>query len=270
MATPPEGFEGIDTSVPNIARMQDYYLGGANNFEADRAAAEMVLRLIPSIRTAAVENRRFLRIAVRYLAGLAGITQFIDIGPGLPANGAAHEVAREVRPGVRVAYVDNDPAVIAHASALLSGDASAIAVAGDLRQPADLLADPEIRSHLDFGRPVGVFLLAILHFVADDYVPGVIAALRDALAPGSYVVITHIGGYVTRRTTAEEGDAALRVYASAGQPVFPRAEVEFTRLLDGFELIDPAVLAEAPAPPDERDVASGEAIVGWRLVARRM
>lgn len=270
MATPPEGIEGIDTSVPNIARMQDYYLGGTNNFEADRAAAEQVLRLIPSIRAAAVENRMFLRIAVRYLAGLAGITQFIDIGPGLPTNGAAHEVAQAVRPGTRVAYVDYDPAVIAHASALLAEDDSAIAVLADLRQPADLLADPEIRQHLDFDQPVAVFLLAILHFIADDYIPGIIAALRDALAPGSYVVITHIGGYMTRRTTAEEGDAAMRVYARAGLPVFPRAKVEFTRLLDGFELIDPAVMAQAPAPPEERATASGEGIIGWRLVARKL
>ena len=268
MGTPPKGLSGIDTSVPNIARMQDYYLGGANNFEADRAAAEQVLRLIPSIRAAVIENRRFLRVAVRYLAGQAAMSQFIDIGTGLPANGAVHEVAQAVSPGVRVAYVDYDPSVIAHAGALLSGDGSAIAVLGDLRQPADLLADLEIREHLDFGRPVAVLLLGILHFIADDYIPGIFAALRDALAPGSYVVITHIGGYVTRRTTAEEGDAALRVYAAAGQPAFPRAEVEFTRLLDGFELIDPAVMVTAAAP-GERDVVSGEGIVGWRLVARK-
>jgi hypothetical protein len=263
MGTPPEGFAGFDTSVPNIARMQDYFLGGTNNFEADRAAAEQVLRLIPSIRAAVIENRRFLRVAVRYLAGQAGITQFIDI-----ANGAVHEVAQAVSPGVRVAYVDYDPAVIAHAGALLSGNGSAIAVLGDLRQPADLLADPEIREHLDFGRPLAVLLLGILHFIADDYIPGIVAALRDALAPGSYVVITHVGGYMTRRTTGEEGDAALRVYARAGQPAFPRAEVEFSRLLDGFELIDPVVMAAAAAP-DELDTASGEGTVGWRLVARR-
>jgi hypothetical protein len=269
MGTSPEEFAGIDTSVPNIARMQDYYLGGTNNFEADRAAAEKVLQLIPSIRAAVIENRRFLRVAVRYLAGEAGVTQFLDIGTGLPANGAVHEVARAVCPGVKVAYVDYDPSVIAHAGALLSSEDNAIAVIGDLRQPADLLADPEIREHLNFGRPVAVLLLGILHFIADDYIPGIIAALRDALAPGSYVVITHIGGYVTRRTTAEEGDAALRVYATAGQPAFPRAEVEFTRLLDGFELIDPAVMVAAAAP-DERDAASGEAIVGWRLVARKI
>jgi hypothetical protein len=250
--------------------MQDYYLGGTNNFEADRAAAVRIDGMSRSTCSAAVENRRFLRIAIRYLAGQAGITQFIDIGPGLPANGAAHEVAQAVSPGTRVAYVDHDPAVIAHADALLSADDTAIAIAADLRQPADLLADPELQAHLDFARPVAVFMLAILHFIADDYLPGIVAALRDALAPGSYVLITHIGGYVTRRTPAEEGDAALHVYAAAGQPVFPRAEVEFTRLLDGFELIDPAVLGEAAAPEEERAAASGEAIVGWRLVARKL
>jgi hypothetical protein len=249
--------------------MYDYYLGGANNFEADRAAAEQVLQLVPAVRVAVVENRKFLGVAVRYLAAQAGITQFLDIGTGLPANGAVHEIAHEVNPAVRVAYVDHDPAVVTHAATLLSGTDGAVAVAGDLRQPADLLADPEIHAHLNMGRPVAVILLAVLHFIADEYIPGIIAALRDGLAAGSYVVITHVGGHVNRWTPNEEGDAALRIYASARQPVFPRAEVEFARFLDGFELIDPSVMASA-ARSWEADAATGNGVIGWRLVARKL
>ena len=271
MSSEPEGITGIagvDVSVPNAARMHDYYLGGSNNFEADRTAAEEVLRFVPAIRPAAIENRRFLGVAVRWLAGQGGITQFLDIGTGLPANGAVHEIAAAVSPAARVVYADYDPTVIAHGNALLSGTDSAIAVGGDLRQPADLLADPEVAEHLDLSQPVAVFLLAILHFIADDYIPGIIAALRDALAPGSYVIISHVGGYKSRRAS-DGDDEALRIYARARQPVFPRAEAEFTRLLDGFELLDPAILA-AGSPASERDAATGEGIIGWRLVARRL
>ena len=269
MGAPPEGFAGIDTSVPNIARMQDYYLGGTNNFAADRAAAEQVLRLIPSIRAAAMENREFLRVAVRYLAGQAGITQFIDIGTGLPANGAVHEVAQAVSRGVRVAYVDYDPAVIAHAGALLSGDDSAIAVLGDLRharRPArpdlEIRERPRLRA-AGRGAPAGDLALRRRRLHPRNH-----RGPSRRACPGSYVVITHIGGYVTRRTTAEEGDAALRVYAAAGHRPSPAPRWSSPGSWTALRLIDPVVMATA-ATPDKRDVASGEGVVGWRLVARK-
>jgi hypothetical protein len=146
--------------------MYDYYLGGKDNFAADRVAAEEIIRLVPVTRAEAMTNRQFLRLAVRYLATDAGISQFLDIGVGLPTRGAVHEVAREVCEDARVAYVDYDPVVISHANALLARPDRSVAVRGDLREPAALLADPVIRGHLDFGRPVAVFLLAILHFIA--------------------------------------------------------------------------------------------------------
>jgi hypothetical protein len=269
MSGQPEGIPGVDSSVPNLARMYDYYLGGSNNFEADRTAAEQMLRLAPALRTAAVDNRAFLGAAARWLAAQAGITQFLDIGTGLPANGAVHEVV----PAARVVYVDYDPEVIAHAAALLYAGRlldRVMVILGDLREPANLLADPELRRHLDLRRPVAVSLVAILHFIPDDYIPGIIGALHDALAPGSYVVISHIGGYTTRRVTADDDDASLRVFARARRPIFPRAQVEFTRLLDGFELINPAVVTPASIAAPEHDIATTEGITGWRLLAQRV
>jgi len=137
---------GLDVTTPNVARMYDYYLGGKDNFESDRIAAEEVLALVPGLRRAAVENRRFLRRVVRFLAAEAGVTQFLDIGVGLPTQGAVHEVAREVNPHARVVYVDYDPVVVSHGQALLTVTDLSIMVQGDLRRPAELLANPEVRA----------------------------------------------------------------------------------------------------------------------------
>ena len=141
-----------------------------------------------------MENRRFLRRVVRFLAAEAGVTQFLDIGVGLPTQGAVHEVAREVNPHARVVYVDYDPVVVSHGQALLAVTDLSILVQGDLRRPAELLAKPEVRAHLDFGQPVAIGLFAILHFLrtADDPA-GIVARLRDAVAPGSYLAVSHIG-----------------------------------------------------------------------------
>jgi len=144
----------IDTSTANVARMYDYYLGGKDNFEADRIAAEQVLVQLPGQRRSALENRRFLRRAVGFLAGQAGIDQFLDIGVGLPTQGAVHEVAHEINPRSHVAYVDYDPVVVAHANALLATPDQSVVVTEDIRRPRELLANPVIRRHLDFDRPV--------------------------------------------------------------------------------------------------------------------
>jgi S-adenosyl methyltransferase len=151
---------GLDVTTPNVARMYDYYLGGKDNYQADRIAAEKVLALVPGLRRAAVENRRFLRRVVRFLAAEAGVSQFLDIGVGLPTQGAVHEVVREVNPGARVVYADYDPVVVTHGQALLAVTDLSIMVRGDLRRPADLLARPEVRAHLDFGQPVAIGLFA--------------------------------------------------------------------------------------------------------------
>jgi SAM-dependent methyltransferase len=263
--------EGVDASVPNVARMYDYYLGGKDNFAADRAAAEEIMRLVPETRAEALSNRAFLRVAVRYLTAQAGISQFLDIGTGLPTQGALHEVAAETCADARVAYADYDPVVVMHAQAVLASAGRSIAVRADLRDPAALLASPEIRNHLDFTRPAGVFLLAVLHFIADEDNPaGIIATLRDALAPGSYLVISHIvpGRVRNRQVDSHVAARIHEIYGQATERLHPRTPEQVTGLLDGFELIKPEALAAYAQFPDHGGTASASP-VGWRVLARK-
>jgi hypothetical protein len=253
----------IDTTKPNVARMYDYWLGGKDNFEADRVAAEQVLAQLPGQRRSALENRRFLRRAVRFLADEAGIDQFLDIGVGLPTQGAVHEVARELNPRSRVAYVDYDPVVVAHGRALLATPDRSVVVQEDIRQPRQLLANPVIREHLDFGRPVAVLVLAIFHFVPDEYDPSAIAArLREALAPGSYLVLTHICTELLPDKAAAA--RAKDVYAKAGQPITARSTELIRGFFGDFELVEPGLVpkhswrpATGPAAADPSDISLG-------------
>jgi hypothetical protein len=231
----------IDTSTANVARMYDYYLGGKDNFEADRVAAEKVLAQLPGQRRSALENRRFLRRAVTFLTAEAGIDQFLDIGVGLPTQGAVHEVAHEINPKSRVAYVDYDPVVVAHGNALLATPDQSIVVAEDIRRPRELLANPVIRGHLDFDRPVAVLVLAIFHFVPDEDDPAAItAALREALAPGSYLVLTHVCRELLPDKTAAA--RAKDVYQQAGQPIQARTTEEIRGFFGDFELVEPGLV----------------------------
>jgi hypothetical protein len=231
----------IDTSTANVARMYDYYLGGKDNFEADRVAAEKVLAQMPGQRRSALENRRFLRRAVRFLTAEAGIDQFLDIGVGLPTQGAVHEVAHEIKPRSRVAYVDYDPVVVAHGNALLATPDQSVVVAEDIRRPRELFANPVIRGQLDFDRPVAVLVLAIFHFVPDEDDPAAITAcLREALAPGSYLVLTH----VCRELLPDKAAAARAkdVYQKAGQPIQARSTEEIRGFFGDFELVEPGLV----------------------------
>jgi S-adenosyl methyltransferase len=181
---------GIDTSVPNIARMYDYWLGGKDNFAADREAAERSARAIPQLPWLARQNRDFLRRAVRFCAG-EGVTQFLDIGSGLPTSQNVHQVAQSVNPGSHVVYVDIDPVVVSHAQALLSGRHTA-AIRGDVCHPDEILGDPQVRQMIDFGQPVVVLILSVLHTIPDQNDPaGSVARLREVMAPGSYLVLSH-------------------------------------------------------------------------------
>ncbi|OLB75879.1 MAG: hypothetical protein AUI14_20190, partial [Actinobacteria bacterium 13_2_20CM_2_71_6] len=191
MTRPDWAPQEIDINVPSAARMYDYYLGGAHNFAADRELAEQALRAMPDGRFLARTNRAFLRRAVRFLAR-AGIRQFLDIGSGIPTAGNVHEVAKQVTPDARVAYVDIDPVAVSHAQALLAADPRTGALRGDLRRPDRILADPALGAIVDLDQPVAVLLLAVCHFVPDSDDPaGIIAQLRAALAPGSHLVISH-------------------------------------------------------------------------------
>ena len=182
---------GVDARTPNIARVYNALLGGKDNFAADRQVVEAMLRVAPDAPAIARANRAFLRRAVRYLVGEAGMTQLLDIGSGLPAAGNVHEVAHEINPDVRTVYVDNDPVVHVHGQALLADRRTTEVVTADIRRPQEILEHADIRDFLDFREPVGLLLIAIMHHVDDEDDPAAItAALRDALPRGSYLAVS--------------------------------------------------------------------------------
>lgn len=259
--------KGIDVTVPNVARVYDYLLDGKDNFESDRQTAEHLISLVPGVRETVAENRQFLRRAVRYLAQDAEIDQFLDVGVGLPTRGAVHEVAHEVNPAARVAYVDYDPVVVLHGGVLLTEPDRSIVVRGDVRDPAALLADPVIRQHLDFSRPVAVILLAIMHFVADDDDPyGIVATIRDALPAGSYLVLAHVSVDEIPEDVVER---AVGLYSRASEPLTPRTRDQVARFFDGFDLVEPGITREYAWRPDPSTDLTGKFSLGWVGVGRK-
>ncbi len=205
----------INTAKPHAARVYDFYLGGKDHFAADRETGQALMRVVPTIRAAARENRAFLGRAVRFLVAEAGIRQFLDIGTGLPSANNVHEVAQGLVPSCRVVYVDNDPIVLAHARALLtsSPEGKTAYIQADLREPEKILDDPVTRATLDFSQPVGLMLVAVLHFVPDEAQPRrIVDTLLDALPSGSYLVASH----ATSEYFADRGAAAAGSITSAG------------------------------------------------------
>ncbi|MFG1916928.1 SAM-dependent methyltransferase [Micromonospora sp. NPDC048898] len=237
----------IDTSVAHPARRYNYWLGGKDNFQADRESGDAVAEAFPTIRTAAQENRRFLRRAVDYLAREAGVRQFLDIGTGIPTADNTHEVAQAIAPETRVVYVDNDPIVLAHARALLtSSTAGATAyIDADLRDPRRIIADPELRRTIDLSQPVALMLVAVLHFVPDEDDPyELVRQLLDALPAGSFLVASHATHDYLPPEIAEEA----RVGARNGGPhgmISLRTRDEFTRFFAGLDLVEPGVTSVA-------------------------
>ena len=255
----------IDTSIAHPARIYDYLLGGKDNFPADRAAAERVLATVPKAREMARANRAFLQRTVRFLAGEAGIRQFLDIGTGIPTQGNVHEVARQVAPDARVVYVDNDRVVHAHANALLAGDQT-IAVLADLRAPDAILGDPQVRQLIDFDRPVALLLVAILHFIRDEEdPPEIVARFHAAMAPGSYLVISHATGDFDPVAAA----AAAQAYDKAAAPMVLRSHPEVARLFDGFALVDPGLVQVSHWRPDPGDAASHQQVWAYGGIGRK-
>jgi S-adenosyl methyltransferase len=239
---------GLDTSTPNPARIYDALLGGKDNFPADREAADAILAAAPQARQGAKENRAFLQRAVRFLAREAGIRQFLDIGTGLPTQGNVHQVAKAVAPDARVAYVDHDPVVHVHANALLADNTTTIAVQADLREPEVILGHFEVRRLLDLARPVAVLLVAVLHFLRDEEDPaGIVARLRDAMAPGSYLVLSH----ATADFHPQAGAKITDVYQRASAPLVLRSRSQIGRFFDGFDLVEPGLVQPASWRPDE-------------------
>ncbi|MGR6922014.1 SAM-dependent methyltransferase [[Actinomadura] parvosata] len=247
---------GVDPTIPSVARMYDYYLGGKDNFPADRAAAEKIISIVPEVRETARDNRAFIGKAVRLMAE-QGVRQFLDIGAGLPTQENVHEVAQRIVPDARVVYVDNDPIVLTHARALLADNPGTLAVRGDITDPAAILNDPDVTGHLDFGRPVGLLISAVLHFVPGDQLTGdIVKALRAPLAPGSHLLISHF-------YAPDTGDPKVR----AGQQVYKatkpgaliaRSLRQIAAYFDGLTLLEPGLVPVKSWRPDselDRQVA---------------
>lgn len=232
--------DGLDPRVPHPARVYAYWLGGKDYYPADKEAAEQVIQRRPQVVASARANRAFLARVVRFLAAECGIRQFLDIGTGLPAPDSTHEVAQAVAPQCRVVYVDNDPVVMAHARALLTSRAEGVCnyVEADLRETATVLA--QAAWTLDLTQPVAVLLLAVLYFVPDaDDPAGIVKTLASALAPGSYVAISHL----TADFAPHQVTAAVDAYnALAPAPVTPRTHSQVTALLGGLPLVAPGVV----------------------------
>ncbi|MFI5837861.1 SAM-dependent methyltransferase [Micromonospora sp. NPDC051300] len=237
----------IDTTVAHPARRYNYWLGGKDNFQADRESGDAMAAAFPTIRLSAQENRRFLRRAVRHLAAEAGIRQFLDIGTGIPTADNTHEVAQAVDPHARVVYVDNDPIVLAHARALLTStpEGATAYLDADLRDPERILAHPDLRRTLDLTRPVALMLVAVLHFVPDGDDPyATVTRLLDALPPGSYLAASHATHDHLPAHLAAEAKAAARGGGPHGV-INLRGRDEFVRFFDGLDLVEPGVCSVA-------------------------
>jgi hypothetical protein len=228
--------ETHDTTVPAIARVYDAWLGGTENFEADRQLAVKLATMAPGIPDSARENRKFLRRVVRHLAAERGIDQFLDIGSGFPTADNVHQVAQQVNPQATVVYVDNDPIVVARSRELLADNAVTEAVQGDLRDPLAILNDPVVTGTLDFDRPVAILLLAILHFFTDDEAAySAVAQLTEALPTGGFLVISHM-------EIVAELAATSSLYAAQAAPFATREAEHIARFFAGVELTEPGLV----------------------------
>ncbi|MFG2717962.1 SAM-dependent methyltransferase [Streptomyces sp. NPDC048416] len=261
--------QGIDISVPSVSRIYDYYLGGSHNFEVDREAAREAMRFMPGLPKVMQANRAFMRRAVRFAVD-EGITQFLDIGSGIPTFGNVHEVAHAASPGARVLYVDHDPVAVAHSRAVLEGNDQAAITAADLRKPQDILCAPELNQLLDLSRPVALLLVAVLHFVEDQDDPrAAVAELRDALAPGSLLVLTH-ASYEGIPLSEEEAGGTVGVYRNIKNPLVMRSREEVAGFFDGFTMVEPG-LVSMPLwrPENDTDQEDPYAFSGFAGVGRK-
>jgi hypothetical protein len=265
MASGERATDSLDTSVAHIARVYDYLLGGKDNFDADRAAGDAMLRAYPDIANAMRSNRQFLARTVGYLAGDEGIRQFLDIGTGIPTANNTHEVAQSVAPDCRVVYVDRDPVVLIHARALLTSQPEGVTdyVEADLRDPEAILT--HAASVLDFSRPIALLLLAILHFIPDGDQPHeIVTTLLDALPSGSFLALSHPGSDVD----ADASKAARSFNDRAAEQATLRSRDDVMRFFDGLDMVEPGLVQvqdwRPTAPPL---AASGTSM--WAGVGRK-
>jgi hypothetical protein len=261
----------VDISRPHPARRYDYWLGGKDNFAADRESGDRIAEAYPDIVTSVRENRRYMERVVRYLAGEADITLFLDIGTGIPTEPNVHQIAQRIKPAARVVYVDNDPLVMAHARALMVGTREGVTeyVEGDVRDLAGILADRTVRDTLDLRKPIAVLLIAVLHFLDDDeQAYNIVAGLVERLPPGSYVAISQ----ATYDPLPDETLERLRVLSERGKdgPFRPRTRTEFEKFFNGLRLVDPGVCSLVDWRPDltPSPQAGAEAVAAYGAVAR--
>jgi hypothetical protein len=239
----------IDLSKPNVARIYDYYLGGAHNLAIDREFAKRAIAVMPDVPSLSWLNRLFLRRAVRYCVE-RGVRQFLDIGSGIPTEGHTHEIAQTIAPGARVVYVDNEAVAVAHSELILRDNPDATVVRADARRPDDVLDAPATRELLDFDQPIAILMLALIHFVPDDGGPiGLIGRYRDAVAPGSHLIMST----VTADRHPGEMDRFAELYRNGSTPLIPRGKAEFTALFAGWDLVEPGVSPLAEWHPAEDD-----------------
>lgn len=260
MASEPCAPLGINPAVATAARMYDYYLGGHDNFAADRIAALKVIEAAPDVPAVAQANRRFLGRAVRFLAVEAGISQFLDLGTGLPTQGNVHQIAQQANPAARVVYVDNDPMVLAHSRALKTGTGTAV-IHADLRNPDAVLRHPDTCRLIDFSQPVAILLIAVLHFVADPDAGAAVARYVGAASPGSYLVISH----VTAAPEPHSAQAVTAVYARTANPGTLRTREQILALFAGTALVEPGLVPVTQWRPDQAE-PTGQA-KDWMLAA---
>jgi hypothetical protein len=263
------------------ARIYDYFLGGTHNFPADRAAAQAVMKMIPTVQASARANRAFLQRAVRCVAD-AGVRQFLDIGSGIPTQGNVHEVADGVIDAARIVYVDVDPVAVSESLDILEGSNSrALAVWGDLRDPQPILDNSKVRGLIDFTQPVALLLVATLHFLADDVAYGAVRRLVGALAPGSFLVISHAivpeevaGSDAMRDDFRQRGESTSTVYRqSTATPMRSRSQSEVARFFEGLEVLEPGltwVPLWRPEATDPADFADNPMLSGLLAGAGRL
>jgi hypothetical protein len=257
----------LDTSVASIARIYDYWLGGKDNFKADRDAAEQMIQQYPDIVTGVRKNRAFLGRAVHYLAAEAGIRQFLDIGTGLPSSNNTHEVAQRAAPEARIVYVDNDPIVLSHAQALLAStpEGACAYVDADIRDTGKILKDAA--NVLDFSRPVAVCLIMILQFIPDGDDPvSIVRALVDAIPSGSYLTVAHPASDVDQHVGPALRQLSTRM---GGTRAVPRSHQEVSRFFDGLEMVEPGLVQLHRWRPGTGLDDTGRDLAAYGAVARK-
>jgi hypothetical protein len=256
----------FDTNVPHIARVYDYWLGGTDNFPADREMGKRTMQAYPNLALSVRANRAFLARAVRFLTTEAGIRQFLDIGTGIPTANNTHEVAQRIAPASRIVYVDHDPVVLAHAKSLLTStpEGATAYLDADLRDPDKILA--AAADTLDFSQPVAMMLIAVMHFIGDDAdASAIMNRLTGACVPGSFVALSHAASDIDAEQMAE---MVRRLNQSTAEKTTLRGRPGVTRLFDGLELVDPGVIRAAEwRPGSPADAASPAAL--WAGVARK-